>query len=76
MDAANTRLNVTISIFSATPTLMSLTLHQSTPPLWQMSLFNVVQQNVLSKLVIWQVFHLRQISVLTKIWLHNRHGFF
>lgn len=55
MDAANTRLNMMISIFSASPTLMSLTLHQSTPPFWQMSLFNMVPQNVLFGLVIWQV---------------------
>lgn len=57
MDVANTRLNMMISIFSATPTLMRLTLHQSTPPFWQMSLFNTVQKNVLSGFVIWQVLH-------------------
>lgn len=52
MDVANMRSNMTTSIFNATPALTILTLDQSTPPFWQLSLFNMVQQNVLSRLVI------------------------
>lgn len=69
MDAANTRLNMMISIFSATPALMILTLHQPTPPFWQMSLFNMVQQKMLFRL-----YNPAGISFLTKLLL-KRFGF-
>lgn len=69
MDAANTRLNMMISIFSATPTLMSLTLHKSTPPFWQMSSFSMVQQKGS-----FRPLNLAGISFLTKLF-YQKFGF-